>query len=1178
MKRLENRGNRIPPGFTRTFIGAAFLLIAALFLSQSAIELHAQAVAGLVGTVTDSTGGVIPNASITIQNNDTGVADHVVTSSAGAYADTGMRPGRYTVTIEAPGFKTEIRNEVLIEIGTTATINITLNPGATSETVEVHGDSISLNTTQPQLGTTIEQALIEALPTAVSGRARQIDSFQYLSPGVQGSAFSHQVSGGLNYQQEVVVNGVPMPQVETEGLTTHINPPWEMVNQFRIERSTFAAQYGLGQGAVNYQTASGTNTLHGNAFEINRNSSLDSKGFVNSRVPTDHENDYGFTVGGPVKLPKLYDGHDRTFFFFTWEHYKQNATQGGNNDTVATMQERQGDFTDFVDGGTGNLIPIYDPTTGQQFEYNGVKNVIPPGRLSATSTSLLQYLPEPDIPGLNIGGLDQNRAYNPYPIPTLNTVWGFTIDHNLTPNQSLHWAEWRNNLSAQQVVITGPLVAPPNPLNSVHSTPQLGTGFILGYNNAITPHLVMTAAAGWLGELQNQIPVTHPDPTFVVGGSVMPGIQFDGQHTPTNWGVNGELVSINRKLNITLVNNWVWTRGRHTFNFGGEFRREYQNGNESFNGAGVFHFSHNSTSLPPLANGSNPDEFSTVGSSFASYLLGIVDSANRSFSQSMKLRNFDISPYVQDDIKISPRLTINAGLRWDIMVPFTAVGNNVAFLNPTEPNTYAGNLPGTATTLGHCDTCAGWDRADISWGHFGPRLGFAYMINNKTVVQSGFSLAFLNGGAYAFGDAEVKSNYSQLLGGTYTVSSSGTNRSAYGNWDETPLPSPAAAVIGPQSGIGSTIYQLSRKDGYAPYTQQWNVNIQRQLPGDMFLNVAYVGNREIHITSNLNHPNQYPDSALDLGGKLTDSFYTGTAQADGFTMPYPNFVKDFGTNATVYQSLKPFPQYSDVSNSFEGAGTAFYNGAQIELDKRYTSGLSFLYALTIARTMSNNDFGLTSGFQASSLDKYRQAQEFTVAGSDQKYNTKLSFSYDLPIGKGKRFLNKSHNLSYIIGGWKISGIVDYEGGTPYGVSQAGIASQPNGANRPNRVSSVHLSTNSPGRVKDFFLGKATDAPEMFNPAAFAKTGSDYVLGDAIRNYSSLRGAGTRNENLSAKKMFTIAERVKVGFQVDFYNAFNRAILSTSPDTGVQNSTFGKVTGKSQTNSNRQGQATLRIEF
>jgi hypothetical protein len=527
-------------------------------------------------------------------------------------------------------------------------------------------------------------------------------------------------------------------------------------------------------------------------------------------------------------------------------------------------------------------------------------------------------------------------------------------------------------------------------------------------------------------------------------------------------------------------------------------------------------------------------------------------------------------------------LTVNVGLRWDIMVPFTAVGNDVAFLNPTGANSHANGLLGVATQLGHCTACAGWDRADIHWGHVGPRVGFAYMLNSKTVLQSGFSLAFLNGGAYAFGDALVADDYTGLLAGTYTLSSSGTNVSNYGSWDTNQLPAPPAAPIGPTSGVANTIYGLSRNDGYAPYTQQWNINVQRQLPYDMFLTLAYVGNREIHILSNLNHPNQYPDSALQYGSKLNDSFLTGTAQTDGFALPYPNFVADFGANATVYQSLKPFPQYSNVSNNFEGSGTVFYNGVQAELEKRYTNGLAFLYSLTVARTESNNDFGNQSGFGADAMDKYRQSQEYGVASSDQKYNTKLSGTYELPIGRGKLLLNQKGIASEILGGWQIGGILDYEGAAPYSVGQGSYSWLPNGFNRPNRVPSVHLSSYSYGRgksyLKSYLSNHSAVAPFMFNPAAFASTGSNYVLGNAAREYSSLRGTPYRNENLTARKSFPIGERVKATIQVDFYNAFNRALISATPDTNIEDSAFGRVTPGSQSNTNRQGQGMLKLEF
>lgn len=1162
------------------------LLYVGLFAACFSIQLHSQVASGITGTVTDQNKAVVVGASVQSTNVATGVSQHTVTSGAGTYVFTGLIPGTYTLAIEAPGFKRIDKTGVLVEAATQDTVDVTLIPGAAEERIEVVADTVSLNTTQPQLGTTIEPEFLNALPEQVSGRGRQIDNFQYLAPGVQGGAFVHEVSGGVNFQQEVVINGIPMPQSETEGMTTYINPPWELIQEARIERTTFAAQYGLAQGAVNYQTASGTNHLHGDAFEIDRNSSFDSKGFFNNTVPYDRENNYGFSLGGPVRLPKVYNGRDRTFFHFSSEWFRQNATVTGGNDTVPTMQERGGDFSDFIgqmiiknpDGSTTTqvgVIPIFDPTTGQQFQYNGKLNVIPPGKISAASQALLQYLPQPNLPGSGYGGLDSNRAYDPYPNPTLNSNWGFTLDHNLTPSQTLHWTEWRDKLTTNQVFVTGPLVAPPNPLNSVAQELQLGTGFIFSYSNVLTPHLVMTTGGGWMGELNNESPVTNVSLPIVTNGSVMPQITFDGQHGATQWGSSGSLLnSINRKLAVDLQNNWLWTKDRHTFNIGLEVRRTFQDAFQAGSGGGHFSFSHNETS----SSASDPN-FAQYGSSFASFLLGLPDSANRAFTQTDKLRNLDFSPYLQDDIKLSRRLTVNAGVRWDIMVPFTAVNNNIAFLNPQEANPHTGGLPGMATTLGECITCVGWNRASIHWNHFGPRLGFAYELNDKTVLQAGSSLVFLNGGAYAYGDAVVADDYSNLLGGTYTKSSSGTTQTSYGQWDTNPMPAPVGGSIGATSGIASTIYMLSQNDGYAPYSEQWNVNIQRELPYKTFLTLAYIGTREVHIFSNINHPNQYPDSALALGSKLNDNFSNGTAQADGFSLPYPNFVADFGSNATVYQALKPFPQYADIENSFEGSGTVFYQGFQAQAEKRYTNGLAFLYSLTLARTESNNDFGNASGFSASAMDKYRQSQEYGVSSADQKYNTKLSFTYSLPIGKGQRWLNSNPVVRGVVGGLQVSGILDYEGGAPYGVGASGYAFQPNGFNRPNRVSSVPLGSVGRGAIKKWELaGHQGVGPQMFNPAAFADTGSPYVLGNAARLYSSLRGAPTHNENLSAKKVF-YAEGLKFILQADFYNAFNRAVFSSQPDTNVDSGTFGYMTGQGGVNNtNRQGQGTLRVEF
>jgi hypothetical protein len=1110
-----------------------------------------------------------------------------VTTGSGTYAFTGLTPGAYSVTVEKSGFKKAVQTHVNIEVTVTSTINFSLSNGATTETVQVEAESIALNTTSPQLGSTIEPAVVKALPVEVTGRGRQVDSLQFLAPGVNGSTFSHRISGGVDFEQEILYNGVPAPQPETEGYTVNFNPPYEMVQEFRVERSTFSAQFGLGQGALTYQMASGTNRYHGDLFEINRNSFFDSVGFFNgppyvptnihNKPPTDHENNYGFTVGGPVWIPKVYNGRDKTFFHYSQEWYKQNSESTVAN-TVPTALQKTGDFRDFVDA-NGNVIPIFDPTTGQQFQYNGQLNVIPPSRISPNSASLLQYLPDPDI-----AGLDSNRSFAPFVNPHIQHVWGFTIDQNLTATQSLHYSQWRNTFSnfsfdgspARDFVIA------PNPLNSMKYEPAKGTGFILSYNNSLSPNLVMTAGFGWIGEINNQFNQTQYSFPAVASGVIPANITFDGQHAPTNWGTDGAwLQSINRKLGIAIVNNWLWTKGRHTFNMGGEFRRSYQDDNEEQTAGGRFQFSQRTTG--------DPSNLSTTGSSFASYLLGLPDSANRSNSQELRLRNLAFSPYIQDDIKLSPRLTINLGLRWDIQVPFTENNNLIVFFNPTAQNPEAGNLPGAATQFGNCNGCAGFTRADIHWGHVGPRIGFAYQISPKMVLQGGFSVAFLNGGAYEYGTNKVAVNYGNLLVGSFTRGSTGGTSSSYGSWDTNLLPNPTPTPFSPRLGVGTQINDFSKDDGYAPYSQQWNINVQREIPYDMLVTAAWVGNRVIHLPSQLNTPNQLDPKFFALGSDLQLSFADGSAQAAGYSLPYPNFVNDFGGSATVGQSLTPYPQYSYIYNNFEGFGTTYYQGLQLQVEKRFTNGLSFLAGYTLSRLWDNTSSGFSS-FTAAALNKYNQKPEWAISGSDEPNTLKVSGTYELPIGPGKSYFNNKGVTGQILGGWQVGWILDYEAGQPLcGCNNGGIqesgnpypgqsTSGPNVTLRPDRVSSVGLSTASYNRVRDFLTGKI-GAAQIFNPAGFQATPSQYVLGNAVRNYPELRGPALYNETANVRKHFYFGERFQGILQMDYFNLFNRTQFYT-PDPNISNSTFGQVIQKSAQNTpnNRQGQIQFRLEF
>jgi Carboxypeptidase regulatory-like domain len=1183
----------------------------------------AQASAGITGTVTDSSGAVITGAQVTITDAATTVATKTVTSSSGTYTVRGLNPSRYTIAIEAKGFKKAVQEQT-IEVSSVATVDFSLVPGSASDTVEVSSSQIALNTTQPELGSTIEPEVVAALPEEVSGRGRQIDTLQFLAPGTTGSTFSHRVSGGVDFEEEIVYNGIPIPQSETEGYTTNYDPPFDMVEEFRVERTTFSAQYGLGQGALTYQMKSGTNHYHGNLFEINRNSFFDSVGFFNGpnfnssntrdTPPVDHENNYGFSVQGPIRIPHLYDGRDKTFGHYSQEWYKQNQ-ENLSQGTVPTAAEKAGDFSNYLgsflspDVANGpsvtGVVPIYDPVTGNQFSCNGVLNVICPDRLSSTASSLLQYIPNPDSPGTGIGGQTNNKNPERFITPNIQHVWGFTVDQTLTPKQSIHYAQWRNTYHSEGPD-NAPIVLYPNPLESFRYYPNIGSVFLLNYANTITPKLVMTAGFGWIGEINNQFNINKFPPVAnyygVLQEDIFPSMTFDGQHATTSFGTGGSNSgSVNRKLGIAFVNNYLWNKGRHTFNIGWELRRSFQDDNEEQTEGGHFAFSQRETSI----HNPNDPNFFNYGSSFASFLLGLPDEEDRSNSQEEKLRNWDVSPYVMDDIKLSPKLTLNVGLRWDIQVPFTETDNLIVYFNQDNPGTDPaalgpnGPIPGSATKFGNCTGCAGYDRADIHYTHLGPRFGLAYKVSNKMVVQGGFAIAFLNGGAYEYGTNKVAVNYGNLLTGQFHRASSSTYTSAPGSWDTNFIPPTTPVPFSTGLGGGNQIDSFSRNDGYAPYSQQWNINVQRELPYNILFTGAWVGNRVIHLPSQNNRIDQM-NPAYDAqygnvisacqtaqghpgNSVLTDTFATvaqggnGCAQADGFTAPYSTFVNDFGGSSTVAQSLVPYPQYNYIFNNFEAKGTNYYQSMQIEFDKRFSSGLSFLAGYTLSRLMSNSNSGFSS-FTSGGINKYNQKPEYTIDNNDEPQTLKISGTYELPIGPKKRFFPNHGITGQILGGWQVGWILDYESGTANGPGENG-SPFPNGFERPNRNPSVGLSTANYSRVRDYFTkqGGTGTGPSMFNPAAFTVTPTQYVIGDAGRAYGGMRNSAFYNENLNARKHFYLGERFQAVLQVDYFNALNRTQFG-GPDNNASDGTFSQDTSTGSGNSNRQGQVKLEVTF
>jgi len=1136
--------------------------------------ISAQANTGLTGTVSDPSGAVIPGAKITFTNDATGIKTQASSSSMGVYA-VQLAPGTYDLMAEAKGFKRFVENHLLVEVGAAPTVNISMGIGNSSETVQVTvPNAIEINRTQPQLDTMLPPEEVSDLPLEINGNIRQINSFATLAPGVKTGPYgSVTIEGGAPGQINSAGTYYNGMQLDTSS-AINSNPPYEMVDQFRVLRSTFSSRYGMVQGAIAYNMRSGTNNLHGDGFLIDRNDAFDSAGFFPSRFrngkplpPIDKETDWGGTVGGPVVIPHLYNGHNRTFFLGSVDIFNKNqgiTTVG----TVPTPEMKNGDFSHFVDA-TGKLIPIYDPQSPdpahpKQFSCNGVLNVICPDRIDPLSKSLLQYVPDPNTTGTNFG-LQGNMNPVITAVPYKTQAYGVTVNHQLSSTQNLAFTWWRNHYSVVQEE-DAPIVPVTNPLTGEQSGIDTSDIWLGNYEKTISPNLVFTAGIAAENKMQDYVD-DNKKVNFagVTGGSTMPFISFNGQNAPTAFGNSNNALIEHYVDNIGLnfYNNWLWTKGRHTLNMGGEYHYYTVHQRDDYS-SGHFSFSQAETSDPSSKN------FAKYGSSFASFLLGDVDSANRNAPTEEKFYTNDVSAYLQDDIKLTHKLTASVGLRWDVMVPYIMTLNNDVFLNPTAPNPAAGNLPGAATEFGHCDGCAGFHRAAIHWGQVGPHVGLAYSFDSKTVLQAGYYINYL-GFDSAYGQGEglgAPTAMAGLLAGAFQINGTGSNIAGYGPWSSAQgpvaLPNVSPKPFSPSLGVAQTIsYFDAAQNGRAPVYDAWNVSVQRQLGWNTLLTVAYSANRVTHLTGyNINPISQPDPSVLQYGNLLSASINSAAARNAGFTAPYAGFASQFGGGATVYQTLKPFPQYSNVSRVLDQSGTTFYNAFQVEADKHVGNGLTFMADMTLPSQYDN---------LATPVNKFDPAPNW-VETSDS-FESRVAATYRLPFGMGRRWMNGG-GLGRWLGNWDAAAIVTYNNGGTLQISQSGEHFI-NGVNRPNVVPGVKMWSGNWNKVKPYFEGKGP-LTEVFSTQAFANTGSQFVLGDAHRAYHALRGPFYPVEDLSLRKVFNITEGKYFSLRMDYFNALNRTQIGW-PSTDINASNFGTINNKFAA-ANRQGQIEGRIVF
>ncbi|MEO8659601.1 MAG: carboxypeptidase regulatory-like domain-containing protein [Bryobacteraceae bacterium] len=1121
-----------------------------MILLLCALGLHAQTNTGTIsGVVTDSSGATVSGVQITAQNLETNASVKSSSADNGTYSITSLPPGVYKISAEKTGFKTSVSDNVRLAFSGQANLDIALALGSVNETIAVQASAVEINSAIVEVATSLEEKVVKDLPLQIANGRRQIDSFVFLVPGVQGDTFSSRINGGVDFNSEVLFDGIPMASFETNGYQTGINPPYEAIDEFKVLTSVFSAQYGRGQGVKNYHFAQGTNALHGNAFDFVRNTAFDARGFFSPTTSINKQNEYGFTVGGPVFIPKVYNGKNRTFFNAAVSWYKFRGAGLNTQYTVPTVDFRRGDFSKLVDA-SGNLIPIYDPQTHAPF----AGNLIPESRFSPTSAKVIPLIPTPTGPGLinNIGpGIPS--------FPNDNLSWSYNVAHNITSGQRVNFTNWRT--SSPNQCLLGSNIA--GSLSGLSNCPGATTAYLANYSLAVRPNLIVTAGTLWFRILNNQEvggpPNTSIDfPGLPKGTKIaFPRMTFDGPTAaPVQLGT-GFQGDYNFQPGTSTVTNVLWVKGKHSLNIGFEYRQSRNTTSICEGCPARFQFSNRSTSLP-----GSPD-FATAGHPFASFLLGIADQATASTGLADRIfRNSSFSSYVQDDYRVTKKLTLNLGLRYDVFVPDTEDTNRIAFFDPTIANPEAGGRLGALSKPGDCDFCTKKNTiADIHWKNFAPRIGFAYAMNNKTVIRGGYAIVYGLGGANDLGQTRIKTNFLNGSSGNFAAISQDAGATpGYGSWDR-PFPLPTVDAFRPGIGNDQSVNYAGRWQGAAPYIQNWTIGMERELPGSVLVSVNYVGNKGIRLPSNLENLNQVDPKYLGLGATLQADINSPEARAAGIGLPYPGFV------GSVAQALRPYPQYAGVTSNFQETGVTRYDALQATVQRRFGQGLEFLVSYTASRQMSNTDSGFGT-FNGGAVNTFNRAAEYGIAPSDIPHTLAVSGLYELPIGTGKRYLNKQGAAGRVIGGWQIGWVTRYQSGTPIGVSASNVLPIFGGGNRPNLVSGVdpQLSTSGFDPAKD----------KLINIAAFSQP-ADFTFGNAPRVNGNLRNFAYLNENINVTKYFRFTETINLQFRAEFFNVFNRVVFG-GPNSSYSptNAGFGSISG--QGNTPRQGQLALKLNF
>jgi hypothetical protein len=1168
--------------------------------------------ASISGTITDPSGAPVPGALVSLISNATGVELRTTSSSDGFFTFPNLVPAPYELRVTASGFREFIQRGVLLTISQKSRLDVALQLGATEQKVEVTADAPILNLDNGELKGGVDPQTIKELPLIVSGSMRNAARFVLLLPGVSaagaGGFGDARISGSQQRESEAILDGATLAQgamggggLASTGSDIQMSP--DMVSEVKMLTANYEPQYGAAASGVFIATTkSGTTQLHGSAYWYHRNTVLNARPFNAAQRSFDLQHDYGGSIGGPVKVPFLWTPSRKTFFFFNTERFRRRGGVSAPVISIPSMKERQGDFTDWRDS-SGNLIPIYDPATtranpaydasrpvgptnlpylrDQFMGCNGqTANVICPSdpRLqNSLAKGWLQYMPTPTSSGpLNNY---QVPAAVPWSANAKLDFYNLKLDHHLRENDHFAFTYYhRGNIPTSFTQL------PPQIATEAGVTTNVNV-LRLNWDHIFRPNLVNTLVLGYLNFTEEDWDIASeyvddlPEIAGVASYRSPSQFQFSDGFTQTGqlYGARGDYRTW--RPSRTINNMLTWVRGSHTFKFGGEARWLQLNTISNMNAHGTFTFGRLATGL----NGINS------GSPIASWLLGAVNTASvawRSLPDTY-IRQRAAILYFGDTWKVNRQLSISYGLRWEMYTPTWEKYDRTSFLDPVGTNPAAGGRPGRLAFAGDDWGDSSFGRRypeDLFLGGFAPRIGIAYAPQQNTVIRLGYGIFYSAFYYPNWGGGVTSDGFNATI--SYSSSVGGLEPAFYlENGAPQNFRKPPFIDSGYRNGFG-TNYRAS--DGNRlPYSQQWNLHIEREITPGLSAGVGYVGSKGTRLFSRMLPINVLDPQHLSMGQRLFDQFRPGDTVVNGVPNPYPGWHEQMiGCAPTVAQALLPFPQYcSQFYAAAENAGNSTYHSLQAKVERRYKSGLWLLGAYTLSKLLTDADtnqsvaLGTWSGSRATSIfSPYQRERNKSLATDDIPHLVSIAAVYELPVGKGKPFLNSNTVIDKLLGGWQVSGVFRYSSGTPFYFrsGNCNIPAQFAMGCVPGILGGANPLAQD---MSDFDPNKP-----LFNRDAFEPTNSFNFYGGVGPRVENIRGFSYKNQDLAVAKNITIRERLRIQLRGEFFNLFNWHFFSTTGtysnmfafNNDVASPNFGRWTGN--VTAPRNVQLGARIDF